>query len=186
MSQERRSVLSSEVSTLRQSCNQLEKSMMELQGNLETKNASLASLGNDLKVAEEQYNRLMAKVEEMQNTVSTRDNTGEYVTETRPRETRGGRGRLFSLKRLCFLLGFFTVQDLRQQMATLQNQYQQVQLERSTLQSRLKTSQAEIESLQQVRQWYQQQLGLAQEARVRLQNQMANMQVRRGTEGGGG
>lgn len=102
MSQERRSVLSSEVSTLRQSCNQLEKSMMELQGNLETKNASLASLGNDLKVAEEQYNRLMAKVEEMQNTVSTRDNTGEYVTETRPRETRGGRGRLFSLKRLCF------------------------------------------------------------------------------------
>ncbi|XP_008334804.1 golgin subfamily A member 3 isoform X3 [Cynoglossus semilaevis] len=75
VSQERRSVLSSEVSTLRQSCNQLEKSMMELQGNLETKNASLASLGNDLKVAEEQYNRLMAKVEEMQNTVSTRDNT---------------------------------------------------------------------------------------------------------------
>lgn len=107
MSQERRSVLSSEVSTLRQSCNQLEKSMMELQGNLETKNASLASLGNDLKVAEEQYNRLMAKVEEMQNTVSTRDNTGEYVTETRPRETRGGRGRLFSLKRLCFFFGFF-------------------------------------------------------------------------------
>lgn len=50
---------------------------MELQGNLESKNASLASLGNDLKVAEDQYSRLMVKVEEMQNTVASRDNTGE-------------------------------------------------------------------------------------------------------------
>lgn len=70
------------------------------------------------------------------------------------------------------------VHELRQQTTALQNQLQQVQLERSTLQSRLKTSQAEIDSLQQVRQWYQQQLALAQEARVRLQGEMANMQVR--------
>ncbi|XP_058492252.1 golgin subfamily A member 3 isoform X2 [Solea solea] len=70
-----------------------------------------------------------------------------------------------------------TVHELRQQMGGLQNQLQQVHLERSTLQSRLKTSQAEIDSLQQVRQWYQQQLALAQEARVRLQSEMANMQT---------
>lgn len=70
------------------------------------------------------------------------------------------------------------VHELRQQTTALQNQLQQVQLDRSTLQSRLKTSQAEIDSLQQVRQWYQQQLALAQEARVRLQGEMANMQVR--------
>lgn len=54
--------------------------MMELQGNLESKNASLASLGNDLKVAEDQYGRLMVKVEEMQNTVTSRDNTGETAS----------------------------------------------------------------------------------------------------------
>lgn len=51
--------------------------MVELQGSLESKNASLASLSNDLKVAEEQYNRLMGKVEEMQNTVALRDSTGK-------------------------------------------------------------------------------------------------------------
>ncbi|XP_007557026.1 golgin subfamily A member 3 isoform X2 [Poecilia formosa] len=77
-----------------------------------------------------------------------------------------------------------TVHDLRQQMAGLQGQLQQVQLERSTLQSRLKTSQAEIDSLQQVRQWYQQQLALAQEARVRLQSEMANMQAGQMTQFG--
>lgn len=71
----------------------------------------------------------------------------------------------------------FAVEDLRQQMGGLQNQLQQVQLERNALQSKLKTSQAEIDSLQQLRLWYHQQLALAQEARVRLQGEMANMQV---------
>lgn len=51
--------------------------MVELQGNLESKNASLASLSNDLKVAEDQYNRLMGKVEEMQSAVASRDSAGE-------------------------------------------------------------------------------------------------------------
>lgn len=51
--------------------------MVELQGNLESKNAGLASLSNDLRVAEDQYNRLMGKVEEMQSSVASRDNTGE-------------------------------------------------------------------------------------------------------------
>jgi len=51
--------------------------MVDLQGNLEGKNASLASLGNDLQLAEEQYQRLMVKVEEMQESLNTRDNTGE-------------------------------------------------------------------------------------------------------------
>lgn len=54
--------------------------MTELQGNLESKNASLASLGNDLKVAEDQYGRLMVKVEEMQNTVASRDSTGQAAS----------------------------------------------------------------------------------------------------------
>lgn len=62
-------------------------------------------------------------------------------------------------------------------MTALQNQLQQVQLERTTLSSKLKASQAEISSLQHVRQWYQQQLALAQEARVRLQGEMAHIQV---------
>ncbi|XP_074526356.1 golgin subfamily A member 3 isoform X2 [Halichoeres trimaculatus] len=75
VSQEKQSVLSAEVGTLRQNCTQLEKAMVELQSSLESKNASLASVSNDLKVAEDQYNRLMGKVEEMQNTVTTRDST---------------------------------------------------------------------------------------------------------------
>lgn len=79
-SQEKQSALNVEVGTLRQSCSQLEKAMMELQGDLESKNASLASLGNDLKVAEDQYGRLMVKVEEMQNAVASRDNTGETAS----------------------------------------------------------------------------------------------------------
>ncbi|XP_061586350.1 golgin subfamily A member 3 [Cololabis saira] len=76
------------------------------------------------------------------------------------------------------------VQVVREQMVGIQNQLQNVQLERSTLQSRLKTAQAEIDSLQQVRQWYQQQLALAQEARVRLQGDMANMQAGQMTQFG--
>ncbi|KAG1958118.1 golgin subfamily A member 3 isoform X1 [Pimephales promelas] len=74
-SQERQSTLTSEVTTLRSNCSALEKAMVDLQGNLEGKNASLASLGNDLQLAEEQYQRLMVKVEEMQESLNTRDNT---------------------------------------------------------------------------------------------------------------
>lgn len=84
-SQVKQSTLTTEIGTLRQNCGQLEKAMVELQGSLESKNASLASLSNDLKVAEDQYNRLMGKVEEMQNTVTSRDNTGERC---RPRTER--------------------------------------------------------------------------------------------------
>ncbi|KAM3867749.1 golgin subfamily A member 3 [Diretmus argenteus] len=73
VSQEKQSALNTEVGTLRQSCGQLERAMVELQGSLESKNASLASLGNDLQLAEEQYNRLMGKVEEMQTTLASRD-----------------------------------------------------------------------------------------------------------------
>ncbi|KAI2664895.1 Golgin subfamily A member 3 [Labeo rohita] len=73
--QERQSTLSSEVTTLRSNCSALEKAMVELQANLEGKNASLASLGNDLQLAEEQYQRLMVKVEEMQQSLNTKDST---------------------------------------------------------------------------------------------------------------
>uniref|UniRef100_A0A8C2XKW2 Golgin A3 n=1 Tax=Cyclopterus lumpus TaxID=8103 RepID=A0A8C2XKW2_CYCLU len=75
VSQEKQNALTTEVGTLRKNCNQLEKAMVDLQGSLESKNASLTSLSNDLKVAEDQYKRLMGKVEEMQNTVTSRDIT---------------------------------------------------------------------------------------------------------------
>ncbi|KAK6306210.1 hypothetical protein J4Q44_G00231350 [Coregonus suidteri] len=80
-SQEKQSSLNKEVSTLRQSCFQLERAMVELQGNLESKNAGLASLGNDLQVAEEQYQRLMGKVEEMQENVTSRDNAVQELRQ---------------------------------------------------------------------------------------------------------
>lgn len=76
VSQEKQNVLTAEVGTMRKNCNQLEKAMVDLQGSLEGKNASLTSLSNDLKVAEDQYKRLMGKVEKMQNTVTSRDITG--------------------------------------------------------------------------------------------------------------
>ncbi|XP_042579513.1 golgin subfamily A member 3-like isoform X1 [Cyprinus carpio] len=74
-SQDKQSTLTSEVITLRSTCSTLEKAMVDLQANLEGKNASLASLGNDLQLAEEQYQRLMVKVEEMQQSLNTKDNT---------------------------------------------------------------------------------------------------------------
>lgn len=78
-SQEKQSSLATEVTSLRQNSAQLERAMVELQGNLESKNASLVSLSTDLQVAEEQYRRLMGKVEEMQQALLTKDNTGEGV-----------------------------------------------------------------------------------------------------------
>lgn len=77
VNQNRQSALTVEVDTLRQNCSQLEKAMVELQGSLETKNASLTSLSNDLKVSEDQYSRLMVKVEEMQNSLTSKDSAGE-------------------------------------------------------------------------------------------------------------
>lgn len=74
---ERQSTLKTEVTALRSNCSALEKAMVDLQANLEGKNASLASLGNDLQMAEEQYQRLMVKVEEMQQSLNTKDSTGE-------------------------------------------------------------------------------------------------------------
>ncbi|NWX72777.1 GOGA3 protein, partial [Alca torda] len=150
-SQQKQESLSSEVATLKQSCWDLERAMADLQNTLEAKNASLASSNNDLQLAEEQYQRLLLKVEDMQKNVLTRDST---------------------------------VHDLRQQLASLQNQLQKVQLERTTLTNKLKASETEITSLQNVRQWYQQQLVLAQEARVRLQSEMANIQAGQMTQAG--
>lgn len=76
-SQQRQDSLSSEVDTLKQSCWDLERAMTDLQNLLEAKNASLASSNSDLQVAEEQYQRLTAKVEEMQRHILSRDSTGE-------------------------------------------------------------------------------------------------------------
>uniref|UniRef100_A0A2K5Q4G3 Golgin A3 n=1 Tax=Cebus imitator TaxID=2715852 RepID=A0A2K5Q4G3_CEBIM len=74
-SQQRQDSLSSEVDTLKQSCWDLERAMTDLQNMLEAKNASLASSNSDLQVAEEQYQRLMAKVEDMQRSMLSKDNT---------------------------------------------------------------------------------------------------------------
>ncbi|XP_053443527.1 golgin subfamily A member 3 isoform X1 [Nycticebus coucang] len=74
-SQQRQDSLSLEVDTLKQSCWDLEQAMTDLQNMLESKNASLASSNSDLKVAEEQYQRLVAKVEDMQKSILSKDNT---------------------------------------------------------------------------------------------------------------
>ncbi|XP_023976515.1 golgin subfamily A member 3 isoform X1 [Physeter macrocephalus] len=74
-SQQRQDSLSSEVDTLKQSCWDLEQAMSALQNMLEAKNASLASSNSDLRLAEGQYQRLMAKVEEMQRSVLSKDST---------------------------------------------------------------------------------------------------------------
>ncbi|KAM7034476.1 golgin subfamily A member 3 isoform 1-T1 [Acridotheres tristis] len=74
-SQQKQESLSSEVATLKQSCWDLERAMADLQNALEAKNASLASSNNDLQLAEEQYQRLLQKVEDMQKNVLTRDST---------------------------------------------------------------------------------------------------------------
>uniref|UniRef100_H3BE41 Golgin A3 n=1 Tax=Latimeria chalumnae TaxID=7897 RepID=H3BE41_LATCH len=150
--QEKQSSLSREVTTLRRTCSELERAMVDLQANVEAKSVGLASLNNDLQVAESQYQRLMGKVEEMQRDIVGKDNS--------------------------------QVHELRQQMASVHTQLQQVQLERTTLLSRLKASQLEIVSLQEVRQWYHEQLTLAQGARVRLQSEMANMQAGQMTQAG--
>ncbi|KAJ6656517.1 hypothetical protein lerEdw1_003642 [Lerista edwardsae] len=67
--------LNSEVAGLKQSCWDLERAMAELQAALEAKNASLAASHNDLHVAEEQYQRLMGKVDDMQKSVLSKDST---------------------------------------------------------------------------------------------------------------
>ncbi|XP_025774423.1 golgin subfamily A member 3 [Puma concolor] len=74
-SQQKQDSLSSEVDTLKQSCWDLERAMTDLQNMLEAKNASLASSNSDLQLAEEQYQRLVAKVEEMQRSILSKDNT---------------------------------------------------------------------------------------------------------------
>lgn len=53
--------------------------MADLQNSLEAKSSNLVSLGNDLQVAEEQYQRLMSKVEELQRTILQKDNIGEII-----------------------------------------------------------------------------------------------------------
>ncbi|KAG9487546.1 hypothetical protein GDO78_007411 [Eleutherodactylus coqui] len=73
-SQQKQHSLSSEVLILKKSCTDLEKAMADLQNSLEAKSSSLISLGNDLQVAEEQYQRLMSKVEELQRTILQKDN----------------------------------------------------------------------------------------------------------------
>uniref|UniRef100_A0A8C5S9G1 Golgin A3 n=1 Tax=Laticauda laticaudata TaxID=8630 RepID=A0A8C5S9G1_LATLA len=72
-SQQKQDSLNSEVATLKQSCWELEHAMAELQTTLEAKNAGLVASHNDLQLAEEQYQRLMGKVEDLQKNVLGKD-----------------------------------------------------------------------------------------------------------------
>ncbi|XP_060539800.1 golgin subfamily A member 3 isoform X2 [Pantherophis guttatus] len=72
-SQQKQDSLNSEVATLKQSCWDLERAMAELQTTLEAKNAGLVASHNDLQLAEEQYQRLMGKVEDLQKNVLGKD-----------------------------------------------------------------------------------------------------------------
>ncbi|XP_025022141.1 golgin subfamily A member 3 isoform X1 [Python bivittatus] len=72
-SQQKQDSLNSEVATLKQSCWELEHAMAELQATLEAKNAGLVASNNDLQLAEEQYQRLMGKVEDLQKSVLNKD-----------------------------------------------------------------------------------------------------------------
>lgn len=48
--------------------------MIDLQNMLEVKNVSLVLFNNDLQVVEEQYQRFMVKVEDMQRSMFSKDN----------------------------------------------------------------------------------------------------------------
>uniref|UniRef100_A0ABM5F2X5 Golgin subfamily A member 3 isoform X1 n=1 Tax=Pogona vitticeps TaxID=103695 RepID=A0ABM5F2X5_9SAUR len=80
-SQQKQDSLNLEVANLKQSCWDLERAMADLQAALEAKNAGLAASNNDLKVAEEQYQRLMGKVEELQKNVLSKDSTVHDLRE---------------------------------------------------------------------------------------------------------
>lgn len=115
-SQQKQDSLSSEVATLKQSCWDLERAMAELQTTLEAKNASLAASNNDLHVAEEQYQRLMGKVEDMQRSVLSKDSMGEYLSGSLPQSlflaTLLSGGRILHPHPFTFCLGsLFTKQD---------------------------------------------------------------------------
>ncbi|XP_069034094.1 golgin subfamily A member 3 isoform X3 [Embiotoca jacksoni] len=131
-SQEKQSSLRTEVGTLRQNCSQLEKAMVELQGSLESRNASLTSLSNDLKVAEDQYNRLMGKVEEMQNTVTSRDNTVHEL-----RDQMGGLQR--------------QLQQVQLERSTLQSRLKTSQAEINSLQQLRQWYQQQLAMAQEAR-----------------------------------
>lgn len=77
---ERQASLASEVSSLRSERGGLERAMAELQGHLEEKNAGLESLSKDLQLAEQQYQRLLGRMEDLQQSLSSRDTTGEGAT----------------------------------------------------------------------------------------------------------
>uniref|UniRef100_A0AAY5EX38 Golgin A3 n=1 Tax=Electrophorus electricus TaxID=8005 RepID=A0AAY5EX38_ELEEL len=72
---ERQGALAEELSSLRADRSTLERAVADLQTQLEDKTAGLASLGNDLQVAEQQYRRLMGRVEEMQQSLTNKDGT---------------------------------------------------------------------------------------------------------------
>ncbi|XP_027023947.2 golgin subfamily A member 3 isoform X1 [Tachysurus fulvidraco] len=75
VSSEHQASLASEVLSLRSERGGLERVMTELQGQLDEKNAGLESLSKDLQLAEQQYQRLMGRVEDMQQSLSSRDIT---------------------------------------------------------------------------------------------------------------
>uniref|UniRef100_A0A672IX75 Golgin A3 n=1 Tax=Salarias fasciatus TaxID=181472 RepID=A0A672IX75_SALFA len=185
--------LEGQLESLSSEASQALKEKTELQAQLATVNAQLQAKQEEAQVSREKQSTLTsevgtlrqncnqlerAMVELQGNLESKNASLASLSNDLKVAEEQYNRlmGKVEEMQSTVTLRDT-TVQELRQQMGSLQSQLQQVQLERSTLQSRLKTSQAEIDSLQQVRQWYQQQLAVAQEARVRLQGEMANMQA---------
>ncbi|XP_042344281.1 golgin subfamily A member 3 isoform X2 [Plectropomus leopardus] len=185
--------LEGQLESLSSEANQALKEKTELQAQLATVNAQLQAKKEEAQVSQEKQSALTTEVGtlrqncsqlekamvELQGSLENKNaSLASLSNDLKVAEDQYNRlmGKVEEMQNTVTLRDN-TVQELRQQMGSLQSQLQQVQLERSTLQSRMKTSQAEIDSLQQLRQWYQQQLALAQEARVRLQSEMANMQA---------
>lgn len=69
------SEMGQEVLTLKQKCLGLEQAMLCMQTNLELKNSGLKNLSNDLGAAEQQYQRLLGRLEDLQKTVADKDNS---------------------------------------------------------------------------------------------------------------
>ncbi|XP_019487503.1 PREDICTED: golgin subfamily A member 3 isoform X2 [Hipposideros armiger] len=131
-SQQKQDSLSSEVDTLKQSCWDLERAMTDLQNMLEAKNASLASSNSDLQVAEEQYRRLLAKVEDMQGSMLSKDNTVHDL-----------RQQMAALQS--------QLQQVQLERATLTSRLQASQAEISSLQSARRWYQQQLALAQEAR-----------------------------------
>ncbi|XP_076854960.1 golgin subfamily A member 3 isoform X2 [Brachyhypopomus gauderio] len=138
-SAERQGSLAAEASSLRADRSALERTVADLQTQLEDKSAGLASLGNDLQVAEQQYQRLMGRVEEMQQSLTSKDGTVSELRhqlnelQAQVQQTQAERGAL--QRRL--ETSQAEVQSLQQLRVWYQNQLALAQEARVRLQTQM-------------------------------------------------